>query len=140
MNYFDFGGAQISDIFVITADGERRGGRILLSAIDRRARSTVERAEVVEAYYARLDASHPEENDAAILQQRGLESPHTRPGRLSLRETGVHVVDNWVEAYYARLDASHPEENDAAILQQRGLESPHTRPGRLSLQVLDMAA
>lgn len=62
-------------------------------------RSTVERpdfAEVVEAYYARLDASHPEENDAAILQQRGLESPHTRPGRLSLRETGVHVVDNWV--------------------------------------------
>ena len=61
--------------------------------------STVERpdfAEVVEAYYARLDASHPEDNDAAILQQRGLESPHAGPGRLSVREVGVHAVDNWV--------------------------------------------
>ena len=61
--------------------------------------STVERPdfeEVVEAYYARLDASHPEDNDAAILQQRGLESPHAQPGRLSVRETGVHVVDNWI--------------------------------------------
>ena len=61
--------------------------------------STVQRSdfeEVVEAYYARLDASHPEDNDAAILQQRGLESPHAQPGRLSVRETGVHVVDNWI--------------------------------------------
>ena len=42
------------------------------------------------------NGSHPEDNDAAIRQQRGLESPHARPGRLSLRETGVHVVDNWI--------------------------------------------
>ena len=62
-------------------------------------RRTVERADfeaVVAAYFARLDRSHPEDNQAVIRQQQGLASPHARPGRLSDREAGVHAVDNWI--------------------------------------------
>ena len=47
-------------------------------------------------YTARTDASHPEDNRAAEMQQRGLASPHARPGRFSHREAGVHAVDNWI--------------------------------------------
>ena len=62
-------------------------------------KSTVERSDfdtIVEAYYARLDSSHPEDIGAMVLQQLGLASPHARPGRLSHREAGVHVIDNWI--------------------------------------------
>ena len=47
-------------------------------------------------YVARTDASHPEDNRATEIQQRGLASPHARPGRFSHREAGVHAVDNWI--------------------------------------------
>lgn len=47
-------------------------------------------------YIARTDASHPEDNRATEIQQRGLASPHARPGRFSHREAGVHAVDNWI--------------------------------------------
>ena len=47
-------------------------------------------------YVARTDTSHPEDNRAAEMQQRGLASPHARPGRFSHREAGVHAVDNWI--------------------------------------------
>ena len=47
-------------------------------------------------YVARTDASHPEDNRATEMQQRGLASPHARPGRFSHREAGVHAVDNWI--------------------------------------------
>lgn len=47
-------------------------------------------------YVARTDVSHPEDNRATELQQRGLASPHARPGRFSHREAGVHAVDNWI--------------------------------------------
>ena len=47
-------------------------------------------------YTARTDASHPEDNRATEIQQRGLASPHARPGRFSHREAGVHAVDNWI--------------------------------------------
>ena len=51
---------------------------------------------ILSDYVARTDASHPEDNRATELQQRGLASPHARPGRFSHREAGVHAVDNWI--------------------------------------------
>ncbi|MDE0060214.1 MAG: aromatic ring-hydroxylating dioxygenase subunit alpha [Defluviicoccus sp.] len=53
-------------------------------------------AAIVGNYIARTDASHPEDNRATEMQQRGLASPHARPGRFSHREAGVHAVDNWI--------------------------------------------
>ena len=53
-------------------------------------------AAIVGAYVARTDASHPEDNRATEMQQRGLASPHARAGRFSHREAGVHAVDNWI--------------------------------------------
>ena len=51
---------------------------------------------ILSDYVARTDASHPEDNRATEMQQRGLASPHARPGRFSHREAGVHAVDNWI--------------------------------------------
>ncbi len=51
---------------------------------------------IVGGYYARTEASHPEDNAATENQQLGLASPHARPGRFSHREAGVHAVDNWI--------------------------------------------
>jgi hypothetical protein len=62
-------------------------------------RKTVERAdfaEVVERYYKRWDISIPEDNDISKLQQRGLDSPFARPGRLTHLEPLVHDLANWV--------------------------------------------
>ena len=53
-------------------------------------------AAILPDYAARTDASHPEDNRATEMQQRGLASPHARPGRFSHREAGVHAVDNWI--------------------------------------------
>ena len=47
-------------------------------------------------YYARTGQSHAEDNAATEYQQRGLASPHARPGRLGHREAGVHAFDNWI--------------------------------------------
>ena len=51
---------------------------------------------ILPGYIARTDKSHPEDNRATEMQQRGLASPHARPGRFSHREAGVHAVDNWI--------------------------------------------
>ena len=62
-------------------------------------KTTTERADfaaILPDYIARTDASHPEDNRATEMQQRGLASPHARPGRFSHREAGVHAVDNWI--------------------------------------------
>lgn len=55
-----------------------------------------ELAAILPDYVARTDASHNEDNRATEMQQRGLASPHARPGRFSHREAGVHAVDNWI--------------------------------------------
>jgi choline monooxygenase len=52
--------------------------------------------EIVENYYKRLDISVGEDNDISVLQQIGLTSPYSVPGRFSHMEPLVHVFDNWV--------------------------------------------
>ena len=53
-------------------------------------------AEKVEKYYRRWDTSLPEDNAISELQQIGLGSSQSRPGRLSFREPVVHDIANWV--------------------------------------------
>ena len=62
-------------------------------------RETVERADFTEhaqKYYRRWDKSLPEDNQISELQQAGLESSFSLPGRLSLQEPVVHAIDQWV--------------------------------------------
>jgi len=62
-------------------------------------RETTERPdfeEVVQRYYKRWDISIPEDNEISALQQIGLSSPFSKPGRLSHAEPLVHVFNNWV--------------------------------------------
>ncbi|MBL8382924.1 MAG: aromatic ring-hydroxylating dioxygenase subunit alpha [Burkholderiales bacterium] len=47
-------------------------------------------------YYKRQDRVVQEDNDITILQQQGLRSPLTRPGRFAAKEKIVHALDNWV--------------------------------------------
>ncbi len=53
-------------------------------------------AEKVEKYYRRWDKSLPEDNGISELQQIGLGSSLSRPGRLSFREPVVHDIANWL--------------------------------------------
>ena len=53
-------------------------------------------AEKVEKYYRRWDKSLPEDNAISELQQIGLGSSLSRPGRLSFREPVVHDIANWL--------------------------------------------
>ncbi len=62
-------------------------------------RKTVARddfAEVVTRYYRRWDKTAGEDIRASEWQQKGLESPLSRPGRFSFREVLVHEIDNWI--------------------------------------------
>jgi phenylpropionate dioxygenase-like ring-hydroxylating dioxygenase large terminal subunit len=62
-------------------------------------RTTVERddfEEIVQRYYKRWDVSIPEDNAISALQQKGLQSPFARPGRLTHLEPLVHDFGNWV--------------------------------------------
>ena len=52
--------------------------------------------EVAARYYKRWDISIPEDNDISALQQRGLNSPLARPGRLTYQEPLVHDFGKWV--------------------------------------------
>lgn len=52
--------------------------------------------EIVRRYYKRWDISIPEDNEISAMQQIGLSSPFSRPGRLSYAEPLVHVFNNWV--------------------------------------------
>ena len=47
-------------------------------------------------YYARWDKSLPEDNAISEIQQRGLNSRSSRPGRFSYYEPCVHAIANWV--------------------------------------------
>jgi choline monooxygenase len=62
-------------------------------------RTTIARsdfAERVEKYYRRWDKSLPEDNTISELQQAGLSSSYSRPGRLSFHEPVVRDIANWV--------------------------------------------
>lgn len=52
--------------------------------------------ERVEKYYRRWDKSLPEDNAISELQQAGLSSSLSRPGRLSFHEPVVRDIANWV--------------------------------------------
>lgn len=62
-------------------------------------KASVERAdfeEIVAKYYYRADVSIPEDNEIAQIQQIGLDSPLARTGRVSLQESVVHSLANWL--------------------------------------------
>ena len=50
----------------------------------------------VEKYYRRWDQTAHEDNTISETQQRGVDNPLNRPGRLSHMEPLVHTIDNWV--------------------------------------------
>lgn len=53
-------------------------------------------AEKVQKYYRRWDKALPEDNWISEMQQEGLRSRFSRPGRLSFHEPVVHDIANWV--------------------------------------------
>jgi phenylpropionate dioxygenase-like ring-hydroxylating dioxygenase large terminal subunit len=62
-------------------------------------RATTERSdfkEIVQKYYKRWDKSLPEDNEISVLQQAGLKSAFSQPGRFSLQEPVVHSIAQWV--------------------------------------------
>ena len=52
--------------------------------------------EIAANYYKRWDMTTQEDIDISVLQQQGLASPLSTPGRLSEHEPLVHAIDNWV--------------------------------------------
>ncbi len=76
-------------------------------------RATAERSdfeEVVQNYYQRWDKSLPEDNTISELQQAGLQSSFSQPGRLSLHEPVVHSMSQWVlDRLLGGNSASHGE-------------------------------
>lgn len=62
-------------------------------------RATTERpdfSERIKKYYRRWDKSLPEDNAISELQQAGLASSYSKPGRLSVHEPVVRDIANWV--------------------------------------------
>jgi phenylpropionate dioxygenase-like ring-hydroxylating dioxygenase large terminal subunit len=65
-------------------------------------RTTVARSDFagrVEKYYRRWDKSLPEDNAISELQQAGISSSLSQPGRLSFHEPVVRDIANWVLDY-----------------------------------------
>ena len=56
----------------------------------------IDRSDEEEILLKRWDISIPEDNEISALQQIGLSSPFSKPGRLSHAEPLVHVFNNWV--------------------------------------------
>jgi choline monooxygenase len=52
--------------------------------------------EIAANYYKRWDMTTQEDIDISVLQQEGVSTPFSRPGRLSEHEPLVHAIDNWV--------------------------------------------
>jgi Rieske 2Fe-2S family protein len=62
-------------------------------------KATTQRAdfdEISANYYKRWDMTTQEDIDISVLQQQGLSTALSRPGRLSEHEPLVHAIDNWV--------------------------------------------
>jgi phenylpropionate dioxygenase-like ring-hydroxylating dioxygenase large terminal subunit len=52
--------------------------------------------EIAANYYKRWDVTTQEDIDISILQQEGVSTPFSQPGRLSEHEPLIHAIDNWV--------------------------------------------
>jgi len=76
--------------------GARRTRVSVGSCFPKRTVARADFAAKVEKYYRRWDTSLPEDNAISELQQAGLVSSLSRPGRLSSREPVVHDIANWV--------------------------------------------
>jgi phenylpropionate dioxygenase-like ring-hydroxylating dioxygenase large terminal subunit len=62
-------------------------------------KTTVERLDfekIVQNYYKRWDITTAEDLDISVVQQQGVSTPFSVPGRLSEHEPLVHAIDNWV--------------------------------------------
>jgi phenylpropionate dioxygenase-like ring-hydroxylating dioxygenase large terminal subunit len=59
-------------------------------------------------YYKRQDMVVKEDNDITVIQQQGLRSPLTRPGRFAAKEKIVHALDNWVLDRVLGGQGNHP--------------------------------
>jgi phenylpropionate dioxygenase-like ring-hydroxylating dioxygenase large terminal subunit len=59
-------------------------------------------------YYKRQDMVVKEDNDITVIQQQGLRSPLTRPGRFAAKEKIVHALDNWVLDRVLGVQGNHP--------------------------------
>lgn len=76
--------------------GAGRTRLIVGSCFPRKTAARPDFDELVKNYYKRWDISVPEDNAISELQQRGLNSPFARAGRLAHAEPLVHEIDNWV--------------------------------------------
>jgi len=72
-------------------------------------------------YYKRQDMVVKEDNDITVIQQQGLRSPLTRPGRFAPKEKIVHALANWV---LDRVLASLPAA--PAVMREIPLSGPTT--------------
>ena len=65
-------------------------------------KATVARADferIAQNYYKRWDMTTQEDLDISVVQQQGVSTPFSTPGRLSEHEPLVHAIDNWVLDY-----------------------------------------
>ena len=65
-------------------------------------RKTTERKDferIAQNYYKRWDMTTQEDLDISVVQQEGVSTPFSVPGRLSEHEPLVHAIDNWVLDY-----------------------------------------
>jgi phenylpropionate dioxygenase-like ring-hydroxylating dioxygenase large terminal subunit len=76
--------------------GPRRTRLIHGACFPRRTVAREDFDQVVTRYYWRWDKTADEDVRASEWQQKGLESPFSRPGRFSFREVLVHEIDNWI--------------------------------------------
>ena len=51
---------------------------------------------IAQNYYKRWDMTTQEDLDISVVQQEGVSTPFSVPGRLSEHEPLVHAIDNWV--------------------------------------------
>jgi phenylpropionate dioxygenase-like ring-hydroxylating dioxygenase large terminal subunit len=76
--------------------GAARTKVVIGSCFPRTTTARPDFAERVEKYYRRWDKSLPEDNAISELQQAGLSSSYSKPGRLSFHEPVVRDIANWV--------------------------------------------
>ncbi len=56
-------------------------------------------ARIAHNYYKRWDMTTQEDLNISVVQQEGVSTPFSVPGRLSEHEPLVHAIDNWVVDY-----------------------------------------
>lgn len=76
--------------------GATRMKLIVGSCFSRETKERDDFDEIAANYYKRWDITTREDIDISVVQQQGVSSPLSRPGRLSEHEPLVHAIDNWV--------------------------------------------